>query len=169
MDAYLAIVSKRDLRSYASTPVDASDIDAILDAGRIAGSGVNRQRWRFDVVTTPDVKSALSSAVWSPRNVATAPLAIAISITGGEMGAFDAGRAAQNMMLAAWNLGLSSCPNGVKDVDLATRLLGIDGEAPFIILSIGFPVTSRDPSRRTADEWVSRANRVAVDEVVHRH
>ena len=34
---------------------------------------------------------------------------------------FDAGRAAQSMLLAAWAEGIASCPNGIGDVDARAR------------------------------------------------
>ena len=37
---------------------------------------------------------------------------------------FDCGRAAQNMMLAAWNEGIGSCPAHLPEAELA-KLLGI--------------------------------------------
>jgi nitroreductase len=43
MDAYLAIVSKREVRDYADRPIDPDTRRRILEAGRIAGSSANRQ------------------------------------------------------------------------------------------------------------------------------
>ena len=82
-------------------------------------------------------------------------------------GAFDAGRAAQNMLLAAHNEGVGSCPNGLADADAAATLAGAgEGEQVATILSFGYPVTARDPERRSADEWIERADRLPFDEVV---
>jgi len=75
------------------------------------------------------------------------------------------GRAAQNMLLAAWNDGVGSCPNGISDAALAERLVG----APVrIILSFGYPARPRDPTAHSADEWSARANRKPFDEVVRK-
>jgi hypothetical protein len=35
-----------------------------------------------------------------------------------------------------------------------------------MILSFGYPATSRDPTTRSADEWSARANRKPLDAVV---
>jgi nitroreductase len=43
VDTFLAIASKRDTRRYAEAPVPDDVQRRILDAGRIAGSAVNRQ------------------------------------------------------------------------------------------------------------------------------
>jgi Nitroreductase family len=42
--------------------------------------------------------------------------------------AFDAGRAAQNMMLAAWNEGVVSCPNGIAHPESLAELLGLKAD-----------------------------------------
>ena len=39
---------------------------------------------------------------------------------------FDAGRAAQNMMLAAWGDGIGSCPNGIANPEALAAVLGHD-------------------------------------------
>ena len=77
----------------------------------------------------------------------------------------DVGRCAQNMMLAAWNEGVVSCPNGIKDPDAAAQICG--GEVK-TILSFGYPANPRDPESRTADEWSAKANRKPLDELVRR-
>ena len=117
MDAFLAIASKRDERAYAETPLPDDVVTRILDAGRLAGSAMNRQEWQFVVVSD---QQSLAEAVYAPENVRTAALVVAIVGVRG----FDVGRCAQNMMLAAWNDGVVSCPNGIKDADRAAQLTG---------------------------------------------
>ena len=50
-----------------------------------------------------------------PENVLGAGLVVAVLVRGKGPVLFDAGRAAQSMLLAAWALGLASCPNGITD------------------------------------------------------
>lgn len=158
MDTYLAVASKRDERAYAAAPIPDDVRRRILDAGRLAGSSRNTQRWEF-VVPGPDAQRRLADAVYAPENVAGAALVVAIV---GEAGAFDVGRCAQNMMLAAWNDGVVSCPNGVRDPDAAAALLGGEAKA---ILSFGYPARPRDPDGRSAEEWSARANRKPLGEL----
>jgi nitroreductase len=159
VDAFLAIASKRDVRAYAPTPIPADVETRILDAGRLSGSSRNTQEWQFVVVSDTD---ALAEAVWAPENVTGAALVIAI--VGGRP--FDVGRCAQNMMLGAWNDGVVSCPNGIKDADEAARICGGPVST---ILSFGYPAKPRDPESRGADEWSARANRKPLDELVRRN
>ena len=159
MDPYLAIASKRDERAYAGTPVPGEVQQRILDAGRLSGSSKNRQRWEF-VLVSGAAKDRLAEAVYAPENIQGAALVVAIV---GEAGAFDTGRCAQNMMLAAWGEGVVSCPNGVRDADTAAEICGGEVRA---ILSFGYPARPRDPASRSAEEWSARANRKPLAELV---
>ena len=165
MDTWLAIASRREVREYADRPLPAEVVRRILDAGRLAGSAQNRQPWRFLQVEDPERRERLADAVYEPKNVRGSQLVVAIA---GRPG-FDTGRAAQNMLLAAWNEGVGSCPNGTQDPDAAREALGLaEGEELAIVLTFGYPARERDPSRRTAEEWSERANRKPLDELVER-
>ena len=169
MDTYLAVASRRDERRYADRPIPDEVVERILDAGRLAGSAVNRQPWRFFVVDDPAVRDRLAETVYAPANVRTATLVVAIAVAGKGPTSFDAGRAAQNMLLVAWNEGLASCPNGMPDPEATGRLLGVeDDERPVIVLTFGWPLKEWSPERRSAEEWSARANRKPLGEVVVR-
>ncbi len=163
MDAYLAVVSKREVRDYLARPLEPEVERKILDAGRVAGSSKNKQPWTFIVVR--DAVEAVAESVYEPQNVLGAAFVVAIQTTGGPP--MDVGRAAQNMMLAAWALGVGSCPNGVADrVGLNKALrLGEEDKVP-VVLSFGYPARRADPERRSPEEWVERARRKPFDEVV---
>jgi len=169
VDAFLAIASRREVRAYADRPLPAEVQRRILDAGRVAGNSQNRQQWRFVVVESGEIKTRLSETVYAPTNVAGAPLVVAVVTYGKGPTSFDAGRAAQNMMLAAWNEGVGSCPNGMPDRAATAALLGLaEGEEPAIVLSFGYPATPSRPERRPAEEWVAVADRKPFEEVVTR-
>jgi nitroreductase len=164
VDTYLAVASRRDERRYADGPLPPEVVERILDGGRLAGSARNRQPWRFVVVESPDVKERLAEHVRAPGNVHGA--AIAIALVGG---GFDLGRAAQNMLLVAWNEGVVSCPNGLRDREAAGRLLGLgEGEEIGYVLSFGYPRRPRNPERRPPEAWSARADRKPLDELVTR-
>jgi nitroreductase len=169
VDTFLAVASKREVREYAARPIPADATQRILDAGRVAGSSQNRQPWRFVVVESPELRERLAEAVYVPANVRGAALAVVIALAGKGPTAFDAGRAAQNMMLTAWNDHVGSCPNGMPDPDAVARMLDLaDGERPTVVLTFGYPARPSDPERHTALEWIERANRKPFDEVVKR-
>jgi len=160
VETFLTIASKRDERAYADTPLADDVVHRILDAGRLSGSSQNKQLWEFVVVA--DAQSRLADAVFAPENVRTAALVLAIV---GDARPFDVGRCSQNMMLAAWDQGVASCPNGVRDPDEAAAICG--GEVR-MILSFGYPARPRDPRSRSPEEWSARAKRRPLDELVRR-
>jgi nitroreductase len=169
VDTYLAIARRRHQRRYLPEALESRVGRRLLDAGRLAGSASNRQPWTFVVVERRDVAEALASTVFVPGNVLGAGLVVAVVVAGKGPVSFDAGRAAQNMLLAAWNEGLASCPNGIADREAAHAILGLaDEETPVIVLTFGRPERRRDAEARTADEWSARANRRPLDDVVRR-
>jgi nitroreductase len=118
------------------------------------------------VVDTEDWKQALAPTVYASANVATAALAIAIATEdGGRL--LDVGRAMQNMMLVAWNEGVTSCPNGMPDRAATADALGLEGDLlPVTVLSFGYPRRELAPESKSAAEWSAEANRMPLDELV---
>jgi nitroreductase len=169
VDAFLAVASRREVRAYSDRPVPEATVRRILEAGRIAGSSGNREPWRFLVIADRRVREGLAEAVYAPGNVRGARLVVAIAVRGSGPTAFDAGRAAQNMMLAAWNEGIGSCPNGMPDTNAVARVLALEeDERPVIVLTFGYPGRARDPQRRSPEEWIASADRKPFEEAVRR-
>jgi nitroreductase len=167
VDALLAVVSKREVRNYDGRPLPEDAIRRILEAGRLAGSSQNKQGRRFVVLRDRGLVERAAETVYVPDNLLGAAFVVAIVVAGRGPLAFDAGRAAQNMMLAAWNEGIGSCPNGVADRDRLHADLGLGGDEQLtIVLTFGYPAHPRNPERRSVDEWIERADRRPLDEVV---
>ena len=165
MDTFLAIASRREVRDYEPRALPPEVEERILDAGRLAGSSKNRQPWRFDIVPG----ELLADLVYEPTNLQGAPFVVAIVVRGKGPISFDAGRAAENMLLAAWNQGVGSCPNAIADEPAARAALGLDEEEKIaIVLSFGYPAKPREPESRSAAEWSARANRRPLQESVRR-
>jgi nitroreductase len=165
MDTWLAVASRREVREYADRELPEEVVRRILDAGRLAGSAMNRQPWRFLIVEDPDIRARLADTVYEPTNVCGAKLVVAILGKGG----IDTGRAMQNMLLVAWNEGVGSSPNGLQDMERAREVLGLgEDDQLAIVLTFGYPARPRDPSSRTPEEWSAGANRKSLDELVER-
>ena len=163
MDTFLAIASRRETREYSARPIADEITRRILDAGRLAGSAKNRQPWRFLLVEDRATRARLAEAVFEPTNVQGARLVVAIVGRSG----LDTGRCAQNMLLAAWDAGVGSCPNGQRDPEAARAALGLaDGEELAIVLTFGYPARERHPEQRTAEEWSAAAGRKPLGELV---
>ena len=159
MDAYTAIRSKRDTRAYASKPIPEASLRRIVQAGRMSGSSKNSQPCRLVVLRNQSRREEIAACGQFATHVPAAPLVIAIVLTPGG-GPFDAGRCAQNMMIAAWAEGITSCPTSMHDADCAARVLGLPEEHRVaILLPFGYPDEG-------ATAPVSR-QRIPVDDLVH--
>ena len=170
MDVWAAIRTKRMVRRFAPRPLAAEHLTQVVDAGRHAGSSKNEQRWDFVVVEDRDRLRALSEVGPYAGHVAGAAAAVALvtpdpRASGASLSlAWDAGLAAENMMLAAWELGIGSCPGTVYDQSKARAVLGYP-EDRFCgwVLSFGYPANPEDLARPP-----KKGGRKPLDEVVHR-
>jgi nitroreductase len=165
METILTVASRREVRDYRDEPIPGDVVERILQAGRIAGSARNVQDRRFVVIGSGH--DVIRASVTRPTNIEGAQLLVALVVGPSSWAEFDAGRAAQNMMLAAWDAGVGSCPNTVLDQATVGGLLGLEeGERVLVILSFGLPERPVNVDRRSADEWFARADRRPVDELV---
>jgi len=154
VDTWTAIRSKRMVRRFEDRPLAPDHLHRILDAGRHAASSKNQQRWAFIVVEDRDRLRALSRVGAYAGHVAGAAAAVAL-VTPDPYGPdqpmsvlWDLGIAAGNMMLAAWELGVGSCPATVYDHDLAREILGYPAEQRCeYVLSLGYPSDPTDLTR----------------------
>jgi nitroreductase len=170
MDTLDAIGTIRVVREFSTDPIATADLDRILDAGRRAGSSKNLQRWDFIVVTDHERLARLAEVGPYAGHLAGATLAIALvtpepHAPGAPLSIeWDMGRAAQNMVLAAWALGIGSCPATVYEQDLAREILGspADHHCEYV-LSFGHPA---DPERLVRPNRAG--GRRAIEEIVHR-
>ncbi|MDQ7859996.1 MAG: nitroreductase family protein [Armatimonadota bacterium] len=151
MDAVHRILAKRDLRTYADRPIPPDVLTRILEAGRRSGSARNRQPWEFVVATDAEVRRALARCGRFAAHLARAPAVVVIAVEGAR-DLFDAGRCAQSMMLAAWLLGVASCPVALHDERGARAALGLP-EGPVLApaVALGYP----DPAGRGRLERVA--------------
>jgi len=108
----------------------------------------------------------------APRNLDRCAVAIAVVLLNERL-RFDAGRVAQNMMVAAWALGVGSCPNSVRpdEHDRMRKDLGVPFDAAIAtIITLGYPAPGQPRPRPRADpeKIVAKLNRLPLEELVHR-
>lgn len=113
-----AIRDRRSVTRFETVPIEEEKIQSILEAGRWAPSWVNRQPWRFILITDPQIKERISEQVPTVhrRGIREAPICIAVCVDPKEDPYHfveDGAAATQNMALAAHSLGLGSCWIGV--------------------------------------------------------
>lgn len=168
METWTAINTVRVVREFADRPIEPGHLDRILNAGRRTASSKNRQDWTFIVVRDRERLGELGAVGRYASHLAAAAVAVALVRPAARSEhqlttyLWDLGRAAQNMVLAAWELGIGSVPATVYDLDLAARLLGLpDDRRCDFLLSFGYPA---DPAMLSAPNRAG--GRVALEEVV---
>jgi nitroreductase len=139
MDAYRCIVTKRDTRAYLDKPIEEEKLQKILQAGRMAGSSKNTQPTRMVLLRDPQRKKEVAACGNYAEHLPSAAVGIAICLP--ERGSdYDAGRSAQNMMLAAWSMGIASCPCSMHNQRCAIETLGLPrGYRVVVVLALGYP------------------------------
>lgn len=71
-----AIEQRRSIRKYTTEDIPDEQIDALLEAARLAPSGSNAQPWRFKIVKDGDQKSALAEAACGQMFICRAPVVV---------------------------------------------------------------------------------------------
>lgn len=153
----------RQTREFADDSVDQASLDAIAEAGRWSGSRENRQPWRFVVISRVETVRRIGE-VGAPQatTLATAPAAVAIVLPQDKAAAisnaFDEGRAAERMLVAAELLGLGAglAWIGSEERPAVGDLLAVpEGWFVRTIVAIGHPGgTTGERARRPRHETV---------------
>ena len=185
MNVLQAIRHRRAVRDYTAEPVSAGMIHQLIASASWAPSAMNEQPCHFTVITDQDLLNEISARAkaWLLKNIAAmprsalfkdllkdeefhllyhAPALIVISAPAqGQWVVEDCALAAQNMMLAATDLGLGSCwigfAQGWLNTPEARDLLNLSGQnicvAPIIV---GHPKTVLPAVARKAPtiSWV---------------
>jgi nitroreductase len=140
MDAFEAIRTLLAVRSYQQKPVPDPVVRRIVEAGRLTGSGMNRQPWHFIVVREAEMLRRLGALASSGSYVAQAPLAVVVATDKSRFAVSDASRAIQSMLLAAWADGVGSNWVGFGGLEQVRTLLDIPaGLDVLAILPFGYP------------------------------
>jgi nitroreductase len=168
MDTITAIRSLRVVRRYAPEPLSEDEVRALADCARKAGSSKNTQRWDFVTIRDQASLRRLGGTTIYAKHLPSAGGAIALIVDKPDPDyprsvLWDLGRAAQNITLAAWEMGIGSCPITVQDFALAADVLGLpdDKECQYII-ALGRPADPTDLTRPPR-----AGGRKTFEEVVH--
>lgn len=141
MDVLEAIRKRRSVRSYTGDPIPREHLEAIVDAGRLAATGGNRQPWDFIVITEREMIDTLKvAAEWMDK----AGAIIAVVMDPSSRWWLEDGSAAiENMLLASTALGYGSCwleGYTLRREGEFKAVLGIPGEKRLLtLIPIGVP------------------------------
>lgn len=151
-----AIISRRSIRKYTGDPVPPEILQAILEAGRWAPSGMNNQPWAFVTVRDIEIKNSLSALTHYSRIIKHSSLCICVmyDIPNGynrDKDVMSIGACIQNMLLAAHSLGigavwLGEIVNRKSDVN---RLIAAGEDYELMaVIALGYPAQAPRSSRK---------------------
>jgi nitroreductase len=166
MDAIEAIMTRRSVRSYTDEPVDETVVRTLLEAAMAAPSAGDQRDWHFVVIDDQAVLGRIPDVHPYASMVPHAALAILVC---GDLNqerhegywVQDCAAATQNLLLAAWALGLGAVWLGVypreERVVGLTRLLGLPKHiVPLALVPVGHPAQELVPESRFDVAKVSR-------------
>ena len=155
------LLTRRSIRKYKTNQISQDSLQSILESGRYAPSASNGQPWHFIVITNHEIKERLSNRQWSGfiRNSAFTIVGCAYegSLYARQWSTIDTTIALQNMVIAAWALGIGSCWVGDFDETEVRRILDIPKDWRIIAL-ISFGIPDETPAatpRKLSSEIVS--------------
>ncbi len=162
MDVIEAITKRKSIRDYKDTPVPEDKLNRVLEAGRMAPSGGNRQEMKFVVVRAKETRLKLAEASGGQRHVGQAPVVIAavatvtdrVMLCGVAAYPVDVAIAIDHMTLAAFEEGLGTCWIGAFRQDMVRKTLKIPESCVVVsLLTLGFPAADgRAKTRKPFDD-----------------
>jgi nitroreductase len=121
------VLSRRSIRRYEKKEIPKDVLSRILEAGRQAPSAANRQPLHFIVVTDESIKREFSKG-WA---------------------VVDTTIALQNMVIAAWAMGIGSCWIGdFKEGKVKQTLQIPDKWKVVALVSFGYPAEKPKPRKK---------------------
>jgi len=130
-----------DVREFGSRHVPGEVKRKILEAARLTSSAMNMQAWRFILVQDRSNIKRLAADSTTGKWVEGADFAIIVLIDPkAPISSIDAGRAIQDMGLAAWNFGIASgIYAGVGEASLRKDFAVHEELKPVAVLGFGYP------------------------------
>ncbi len=169
------IMARRSVRKYKPEPVRRDQMQQIVECGINAPSGMNAQPWAVRVVDNPEFLNGCTE-LWKKsmtpeqaerstsepgfRNMfrnATTVVFIAAPTGSGQL---DCGLLGENMILAAWSMGIGSCCLGgpirfmqsPEAAQYVERLQLPDGYQLLYAIGMGYPDEQPDAKPRDASK-----------------
>jgi len=158
-----SILSRRSIRKYEPRDIPEDILRQILEVGRQAPSAVNRQPIRFVIVNDHEIAKEFSSDLFN-RFIKDAPAVIVgcadvNSLLTGKWAVVDATIAMQNMVIAAWTLGVGSCWIGAFNEKKVKEALKVPDKWRVVaLITLGYPAEQPKPKKKKAFEELFNFN-----------
>jgi nitroreductase len=181
VDIVEAIYNRRSVRAYTGQPIERTIVEALIKAATHAPSSMNEQPWAFVIIQDSKRLASWSERIKayvlkrlkpdSPlekyRDMISNPdyhvfhragtLIIICAKADAHNGKEDCSLAAQNLMLAAYGMGLGTCPIGfarpwLNQARIKRGLSIPDNYVPVFPVVVGYPSGETPPVERRAPD-----------------
>ena len=154
MDLFETVEKRRSIRKFKPNPIPDKNLKKILEAGRLAPSGGNRQPWSFIVVRKPETKKKLAAVANLQRFIADADtvlIALGDPAVSKSLYKQDPMIAIEHMVLASTALGYGTCWIGAFNENDVKEIAKVPENMTVIaLLPIGVPDETPPPKPRRA-------------------
>lgn len=164
MDFLELVKNRYSCRAYNPESVEREKQEYIMECVRFAPSAVNRQPWRFRIVSKEEDKAR--QQCYSRDWFKTAPMYVIASILhdeewvrsdGKHHGDIDIAIAVEHLCLAATEQGLATCWVCNFDALLCKQIFGLPAnEEPAVVIPLGYAADEIKPKNRKTIEEILR-------------
>jgi nitroreductase len=156
MDTLEAIRTRRSIRQYTNATVPKTDLETIIDAGRLAATGSNRQPWDFIVVTDRAMIAQFKIAgTWIEK---AAAVIVVVMDPQSRWWLEDGAAAIENMLLACTALGYGACwveGDALPREEQFKNLLGVPfAKRMMALIPIGVPAETPSPGKKSLQQVI---------------
>jgi nitroreductase len=154
MDVLEAIRKRRSIRRFRDDAIPRADLETIVDAGRLAPTGSNRQPWDFVVVSDRAMIARFQlSGAW----ITSAGAVIVVVMDPRSRWWIEDGAAAiENMLLASTALGYGTCwveGDALLHEEQFKSLLNVPAEKRVMaLIPIGVAAESPTPPKKPLEQ-----------------
>jgi len=158
------ILNRRSVRRYEKKDISTDALEKIIEAGRQAPSAANRQPRRFVIITDYEIKKELSKGLFN-RFIKNSPIVIVgcanpKDLLTGKWASIDTAISLQNMVVAAWALGIGSCWIGDFKEENVKQLLNIPDDWKVVALvTFGYPTEKPKQQKKKSTKELFRYNK----------
>jgi nitroreductase len=175
MKDFISIVkTRRTVRRFEQRHIEPAVLAELLEAARSAPSAANKQPLEYVVVSNPTVRGQIfANVAWAgyirpkrdpmPGQEPMAYIVLLVNRNIAEHGAAaDVGAAAENIMLAAWSLGIGSCWMGAIGRPEIAKILQIPENMSIdTLIALGYP--AEEPVMEDAKDGGTEAIKYYLD------
>jgi len=158
-----AIEARWSVRKYLDRPVETEKLAQIMEAGRLAPTASNEQKWKHIAVTDPALIREMVAACKDVQWVGTAPVILVscaegdrTMLCGQSARTIDCAIGMSYMTLEAIEQGLGFCWLGWFYPDKVRRILNLpDNYMVVAVATVGYPAAQgRRSSKKSAEEVI---------------